>query len=749
VRSTALLQQLRERGVLRVAASYAVIAWLLLQIADVVLEPWDVPLWVRRAPLIVALLGFPVALAVAWFLELGDRGVSVDTAGEGAARPGVHGLRRYADIVIISVLAAVVGYFVMRDAGWLGEPPPRARSLDAASLAVLPFTNVGGDPDDRYLSEGLSDELRDQLSRMRSLAVSARSSSIAFEGQAHDAVAIAEKLAVAALLEGTLRRDGDRLRVSVQLVDGNNGKLLWSERYDRARADLLEVQDEIASAVVAAVLPMFAASGGKVGRPLTEDPVAYDLYLLGRQRERDAERAADQAAADERIRQARELYEAAIAANPEFAQAHARLAYCLLLQNGPHDRPDRIAAIDRAVLPEIERALQFDPRNSDAWLTKGVLLRWTRRPGGGAAYRRAVELDPGNADALTTSAVYEASIGRYDRVLDYAERARKLDPMSFSANLMPIFAAALLGQRQTALANAKRLGAQFPDDPYAGDIECVAHQWVGEHDVALACAMSRMRGTSSEDGARAELQLLLGETWETLGNRSRALEHYDRSAAAGPTFRDVISGAAAARYAALRLRSNAADLQRLAADARGDHLGPADWLIADTLARTGLRAEALATYRASGVADIFRTESNEKEYAMPGLAQMIALLQATGEHAEAHRLLPLLLEFSETSLRHGARHYTSHILHARALTLAGRTDEAFEQLQAAIDAPGSPFPPALLETDPVFDDLKGDPRFKAQMARLRARQDDLQRRMPETFRRHGLAWPPVASPPDE
>jgi TolB-like protein/tetratricopeptide (TPR) repeat protein len=744
VRSAVLLQRLRERGVLRVAASYALIAWLLLQIADVVLEPWDVPVWVRRAPLIVALLGFPVALAVAWFYELGDRGVSVDTAGEGVPRPGVHGLRRYADIAIISVLAAVVGFFVMRDAGWLGEPPPRARNVAATSLAVLPFANVGGRPEDRYLSEGLSDELRDQLSRMQSLAVSARSSSIAFEGRVHDAVTIAERLAVAALLEGTVRRDGDRIRVSVQLVNGRDGKLLWSERYDRARVDLLQVQDDIASAVVAAVLPKFAAPGGRVGRLATNDPVAYDLYLLGRQEERDAERAADDAAEDEMIRQARELYGAAVAANPDFAQAHARLAYCLLLQGGPYDRPERIAAVDRAVLPEIERALQLDPRNGDAWVTKGVLLRWTQRPGGAAAYRRAVELDPGNADALATLAVYEGSIGRYDRMIEYAERARRLDPMSFGANLMPVYAAARLGQREAALANAKRLREQFPHVPFAGDVECLAHQWIGKHDVALACAIRRLRETSDQDRARVELQLLLGETWEMLGDRSRALEHYDwAAAAAGDAYAMGFPTPATARYAALRLRSDAADLPRLAADARSGHLGPADWVIADTLARTGLRTEALAIYRASGVADIFRTESNEKAYAMPGLAQMIALLQASGDSAEAERLLPLLLDFSETSLRHGARHYASHILRAQALTLAGRTDEALGQVNAAIDAPGSPFPSAVLETDPVFDELKTDPRFKAQVARLHARQKDLRRLVPETFRRQGLAWPPV------
>ena len=536
MRSTALLQRLRERGVLRVAASYAVIAWLVLQIADVVLEPWDVPAWVERAPLVVALLGFPVALAVAWFSNSAIAG-SASTRPAQAWRARVctaSGATRTSSSSACWRRSSASSSCAMP--GWLGDTPARARNIAATSLAVLPFANVSGRPEDRYLSEGLSDELRDQLSRMQSLAVSARSSSIAFEGRAHDAVTIAERLAVAALLEGTVRRDGDRIRVSVQLVNGRDGKLLWSERYDRARADLLQVQDEIAGAVVAAVLPKFAAPGGKVGRLPTNDPVAYDLYLLGRQRERDAERAADDGSGEKLMRQACELYESAIATNPEFAQAHARLAYCLLLQSAPWDRPERIAAADRAVLPEIERALQLDPRNSDAWVTKGVLLRWTQRPGGGAAYRRAVELDPGNANALTVMAVYEASNGRYDRMLEYAERARKLDPMSFDANLMPVFAASQLGQRETALANAKRLRAQFPDDPYVGDIECLAHQWVGEHDVALACATRRLRETSREDGVQAELQLLLGETWETLGDRSQALEHYDRAAASVGAF---------------------------------------------------------------------------------------------------------------------------------------------------------------------------------------------------------------------
>jgi len=167
--------RLRERGVLRVAASYAVIAWLALQIADVALQPWDLPDWVRRAPLVIALLGFPVALALAWFLELGDGGVTRDIELAGAVRPATHGVRRYADVAVISVLAVVVGFFLMRDAGWLGESARPGPRVESTSLAVLPFVNTGA-KEQAYLSEGLSDELRDQFSRLQSLSVTARSS---------------------------------------------------------------------------------------------------------------------------------------------------------------------------------------------------------------------------------------------------------------------------------------------------------------------------------------------------------------------------------------------------------------------------------------------------------------------------------------------------------------------------------------------------------------------------------------------
>jgi tetratricopeptide (TPR) repeat protein len=351
-----------------------------------------------------------------------------------------------------------------------------------------------------------------------------------------------------------------------------------------------------------------------------------------------------------------------------------------------------------------------------------------------------VELDPGNAEALGVYAVYASSLGRYDLTLQYSERARTVDPMSFSANLLPVHAASRLGRTETALSYAKRLRQQFPDDPYAGDVECLARHWVGEHDKALACAMQRLAARAESDPARSELTLLIGAIWEILGERSLALQHYEQAAAAPGAFDEqfAVTDAWLARLSMLRLRSDPAELKALAADAHTLAADPVYWPIADTLARAGRRAEALAVYRALDLADMFRTESRELDYAMPGLAQMIALARASGGDPEAEKLVAPMLEHSASSLRHGARHYESHLQHARGLMLAGRSDEALAQLDAAIDASGAPFALALLETDPVFDSLKDDGRFRTRLDRLRERQAELRRRTAETLRAQGL-----------
>ena len=295
-----MLSRLRERGVLRVAASYAVIAWLLLQIADVTFEPLGVPRWVMITLITAAVLGFPVAIMLAWHFELGDRGLARDTAADAAARPVVHGLRRYADVAIIGVLLATVAALLVRQSDLAKPPPP-----DRPTIAVLPFANLSGDPEQEYFSDGLAQELLDRLGRVPGLAVIGRSSSFSFKGKALDARTIAGRLGATTILEGAVRRTGQQLRVSATLVDGDTGRTIWSQSYDRAMTDVFAVQEEVAAAVIEAIVP--AARGNAtnaVTPPPTRDTAAYDLYLLGR--------AAQEARTPDRMRESVAYFERAV-----------------------------------------------------------------------------------------------------------------------------------------------------------------------------------------------------------------------------------------------------------------------------------------------------------------------------------------------------------------------------------------------------------------------------------------------------
>ena len=394
------LTQLRERGVIRVATSYSVIAWLLLQIADVSFEPLGVPGWVMTALIVSALLGFPVATLLAWFFEFG------------------HGVRRYADIAIIGVLVTVVAALLVRQSDLGRVPAP-----ENPAIAVLPFENLSGDPGQEYFSDGLAEEMLDRLGRVPGLKVIARSSSFGFKGKDVDARTIAEKLGVAALLEGSVRRQGQRLKLSARLIDGTTGQQLWSGSFDREFDDIFAIQAELAGAVVNAIVP---AARGEVTRDAaapTSDLNAYDLYLSARTQL--ALRVPDS------IVKSVELTEQALRLDPAFARGQAHLANSLLFQAMflEDANPERSAALLRRAEATVHKALALDPDLSEAHGAYANLLRQTGRPGAEEQYRRALELNPNNAASWHDYAVYLNNVaGRPEESDRAVERALELDP---------------------------------------------------------------------------------------------------------------------------------------------------------------------------------------------------------------------------------------------------------------------------------------------------------------------------------
>jgi serine/threonine-protein kinase len=417
--AASLLHRLRERGVIRVAASYAVIAWLLLQIADVVLEPLGAPAWAMTALIFAAAAGLPIAIALSWFLEIGERGVEFDTAAAGAARPTVQGLRHYADAIVIGVLLIAVVVLLVRQSD-IGKPKPP----ENPAIAVLPFENLSGDPQQEYFSDGLAEEMLDRLGRVPGLRVIARSSSFSFKGRNQDAKSIAGQLGVTTVLEGSVRRDGRRLRLNARLVDGATGQQVWSGSFDRDLQDVFAVQAELAAVVIDAIIPTVRGEMTAMPPPTTELD-AHDNYLLGlaAQRSRTVSRLNDSVA----------FLERAVELDPSYAMAHAALARSLILAAG-YSGTSETARVDPRVKQAeqaVFKALSLDPTLSDAHGAYGNLLRLNESPGAEEEYQRALELNPNNAIvAHDYGVLLSMQPGREADIQRLSELALSIDPRS-------------------------------------------------------------------------------------------------------------------------------------------------------------------------------------------------------------------------------------------------------------------------------------------------------------------------------
>jgi TolB-like protein len=390
----------------------------LLQIADVVLDPLGAPPWVMIALIIAAAAGFPIAVALAWFLEIGEHGIELDTAAEGVPRPTARGLRHYADAIVISVLLIAVVVLLVRESD-IGKPKPPANP----AIAVLPFANLSGDPEQEYFADGLAEETLDRLGRVPGLKVIARSSSFGFKGEDADAQTIAQKLGVTTLLEGSVRRDGKRLRLSARLIDGRSGEQIWSGSFDRDMTDVFAVQAELAGAIVNAIAPAAKGSPAEDSAAPTSDLDAYDLYLASKGQLVLRTRPAIQKSVD--------LIEQSVRLDPDFARAQAQLANSLLFKAlyFEDDGDQEAETLRRRAEAAVHKALALDPELSEAHGAYANLLRDTGRSGAEEQYKRALELNPNNAASWHDYSVYLSRIeGRQEDSRRATERALELDP---------------------------------------------------------------------------------------------------------------------------------------------------------------------------------------------------------------------------------------------------------------------------------------------------------------------------------
>jgi TolB-like protein/Flp pilus assembly protein TadD len=442
----AFLSELKRRKVGKVAIAYGAVAWAATEAASVVLPALGVPEWAMTFLVVFLMAGFPVAMILAWIFDVGPEGIERTEPLPEAADSRVR-LRLRAGYAL-AVLLAMAGLGYLLYSRGLG---PAHAGQQHDSIAVMPFTNLSGDPAKEYFSDGMSEELLNLLARVQGLQVASRTSSFAYKGRNVDIRQVGRELGVETVLEGSVRQDGDQVRITAQLIDAASGFHLWSETYDRKMQDVFAVQDEIATAIVDRLRIQLAPREQRLAqrdRVPTQNVEAYELYLQGR--------AIWKRRGEENLRRAIELYQSALGHDPGFARAHAALASAYVVLPGyTRERGDE-QRYETMAEESARQALALDPKIGEA---HAVLAQINSNRGNlldaESGFFFAISLEPNEPTPHHWYSILLNKVGRSRDALEQARRAHELDPSSpiIAANLANSYL--VLGEDARALQYAR------------------------------------------------------------------------------------------------------------------------------------------------------------------------------------------------------------------------------------------------------------------------------------------------------
>jgi TolB-like protein/tetratricopeptide (TPR) repeat protein len=479
--------ELKRRNVVRMAGLYLVGAWLLTQVASTVLPMFGAPDWLPRSVVILLAIGFFPALIFSWVFEVTPEGLKrdEDVPPEQSIAPQTA---RRMDRLIIAVLVLALGYFVF-DKFVLGPRqqqrfPNNLSMTDAKSIAVLPFVNMSSDKEQEYFSDGLSEELLNQLAQIPQLRVIARTSSFSFKGKEVDVASIARALNVANVLEGSVRKSDKTLRVTAQLIRASDSSHLWSRTYDRDLTDIFKVQDEIAADVVAALKVKLLPTQELPKAPRTSNPEAYQQYLQGRfflNRHSEQETV-----------QARAAFERAVELDPKFALAWAGLAEthvwdCNFSSEGGLKGFDAHLAAARAA---VERALSLELDLPEALLPRAIIeanfdYNWK---GAAETLRKALVLAPQDPALLAWAGNLAGARGEAAQSVELLRRAVGLDPVNAQARGFLAGALSFQGHQEEARAEYARGIELNPSAPFSHAGIGLTYLLEGKFEEAAAAA---------------------------------------------------------------------------------------------------------------------------------------------------------------------------------------------------------------------------------------------------------------------
>lgn len=449
--------ELKRRKVVRVAFAYLIVGWLLIQIADVTLEPLHLPEWADTFVIWLIGLGFPIAVVLAWMLDVTPGGIRVT------------------------------------------DTKPETPAAGDASIAVLPFVNMSGDPDNEYFSDGMSEELLNLLARLQDLRVCSRTSSFALKGTSLDMCSIAGKLGVRYVLEGSVRRAGSRVRITAQLIDANSDAHLWSDTYDREIEDIFAVQDEIAGHIFTELKLTLSADEQAAIQSTTDSVDAFDHYLRGRDQYHRTDAA--------HLERAKQEFEKAIEIDPDYALAWAGLTYVFVDTYWYSD--NKQIYIDKAKEAS-RRAVELAPHLAEPHAALGLSYRVAEQfDKAEAEFEKAIELNPRLFEPIHFYAQMARSQGQFEKAAKLFCRAAEVRPEDYQAIAIAGTMYQALGDsvnksrtRDETIERARRALDVNPKDARAWILGAGVLGYLGQKDEALEWA-ERSAGLSPESASTA------------------------------------------------------------------------------------------------------------------------------------------------------------------------------------------------------------------------------------------------------
>src|SRR5437867_9327732 len=515
------LSELKRRNVYKVAVAYIIAGWAVSQGIAQVFPVFDVPNWVIRLIVLLIIIGLPIALVLAWMFELTPQGIMRTEAADAmpqAARPKKH---VWIYVVVIGAAISIGLFFLGRYTAGNKTAAATPNELPAKSIAVLPFVDLSQAKDQEYFCDGISEEILDALAKVEGLRVVARTSSFSFKGKNTSVGEIAQKLNVQNVLEGSLRREGNRIRITAQLINARDGFHIWSDTFERELQGVFAVQDEITRSIVDALKIKLAVAPPARAQQNTE---AYDLYLQGLYLSNKSD--------EENLRKSLNLFQHALDKDPTLSRAWVGIAKAWFWLADAYVKPlEAYQAVESAATKALE--LNENDAEAHAYLSEAKrVLHWDWKTAE-RELQRAGEIDPNSATAHLLFAHHRLCSGDLAGGQIELDEAKRRDPLSPLISNPQAILFLYLDRLDDAVAAAKRTLTLDPNYNYVGPTLARIYREQGKLEDALALYLKAQEGTHEPDAGLAITYARLGRITEAKRMLQQLIDKANRGYVAG------------------------------------------------------------------------------------------------------------------------------------------------------------------------------------------------------------------------